>query len=195
MSLQDQQKWEAKYLKKSELLRPRDASEVLMRYAFHGEGMTALDLACGAGRNTIYLAQERYEVDAVDIADIALDALRVDASQRGLAEYINPVLQDLDDYIPSNEAYDIIVMNNFLDRALIERTKEVLKSGGLYVVETYMDDLINEKQASNVDNLLKKDELKGIFADGYDVVHYDEFENEAHELYRMKKQVIVVMKQ
>ena len=166
-----------------------------MRYAFQGEGMTALDLACGAGRNTIYLAQERYEVDAVDIADIALDALRVDASQRGLAEYINPVLQDLDDYAPLREAYDLIVMSNFLDRDLLERTKEVLKSGGLYVVETYMDDLVNEKKDSNADNLLKKDELKRIFADGYDVVHYDEFENEAHELYRMKKQVIVVMKQ
>ncbi len=57
-----------------------------------------------------------------------------------------------------------------------------------------MDDLINEKQDSNVDNLLKKDELKSIFSDGYDVIHYNEFENEAHELYRMQKQVIVVKK-
>ena len=194
MSLQDQKKWDAKYIKKSELLRPRDASAVLMRYAFAGEGLSALDLACGAGRNTIYLAQERYEVDAVDIAEIALDALRVDASQRGLAEYISPILKDLDDYIPSKEAYDIIVMSNFLDRALLERTKEGLKRGGLYIVETYMDDLINEKQDSNVDNLLKKGELKSIFADGYEVIHYDEFENEAHELYRMQKQVIVVQK-
>jgi len=194
MSRQDREKWDAKYIKKSELLRPRDASAVLMRYAFGGDGLSALDLACGAGRNSIYLAQERYEVDAVDIAEIALDALRVDASQRGLLEYITPILQDLDEYIPSKEAYDVIVMSNFLDRALLERTKEGLKSGGLYIVETYMDDLTNEKKDSNADNLLKKGELKTLFADGYEVVHYDEFENEAHELYRMQKQVIVVRK-
>ena len=194
MSEQDKKKWDAKYIKKSELLRPRDASEVLRRYACRGEGMSALDLACGAGRNSIYLAQERYEVDAVDIADIALDALRVDAMQRGLAEYINPVLQDLDDYTPQHEAYDLIVMSNFLDRALLERTKAGLKRDGLYIVETYMDDLINEKKDSNVDNLLKKEELKMLFDDGFDVVYYDEYENEAYEIYRMKKQVIVVKK-
>ena len=192
--LEDKIKWDTKYRKKRELLRPREASEVLMRYAFQGEGMRALDLACGAGRNTIYLAQERYEVDAVDIAEIALDALRVDASQRGLAVYISPLVQDLDSYIPSSEAYDIIVMSNFLDRALLERTKEGLKRGGLYIVETYMGDLINEKKESNVDNLLKKEELKSIFKEGYEVIYYDEYENEAYEIYRMKKQVMVVKK-
>ncbi len=157
MSLQDQKKWDAKYLRKSELLKPREASKILMHYAVNGKGMKALDLACGAGRNTIYLAQEQYEVDAVDIAEIALNALRVDASKQGLAEYITPLLQDLDNYIPSREVYDIIVMSNFLDRALLERTKEGLKRGGLYIVETYMDDMNNEKQDSKANNLLKKE--------------------------------------
>jgi len=195
MSLQDQKKWDAKYLRKSELLKPREASKILMHYAVNGKGMKALDLACGAGRNSIYLAQEQYEVDAVDIAEIALNALRVDASKQGLAEYITPLLQDLDNYIPSREVYDIIVMSNFLDRALLERTKEGLKRGGLYIVETYMDDMNNEKQDSKANNLLKKEELKSLFSDGYDLIHYNEFENEAYEIYRMKKQVIVVMKQ
>ena len=194
MSKQDRIKWDKKYVDKPQLLRSRDASEVVMRYACMGEGMRALDLACGAGRNTIYMADERYEVDAVDIADSALDALRVDAMQRGLAEQITPILQDLDTFEVKPAVYDLVVMTNFLDRALLERSKEGLKAGGLFIVETYMDDLLNEKKDSNADNLLKKEELKSIFEEGYEVIFYDEFENEPYELYRMRKQVIVVKK-
>jgi 2-polyprenyl-3-methyl-5-hydroxy-6-metoxy-1,4-benzoquinol methylase len=63
MSLQDRQKWDAKYIKKSELLRPREASANIKKFVEQTAGAKALDLACGAGRNTIYLAKQGYEVD------------------------------------------------------------------------------------------------------------------------------------
>ena len=194
MSLQDQKKWDTKYIKKSELLRPREPSVNIKKFVEKVEGAKALDLACGAGRNTIYLAKQGYAVDALDIAAVALDSLAAEALSGEVSELINAQLTDLDSFIPVPETYELIVMMNFLDRALIERVKDGLKIGGLFIVETYMDDIINEKKESNVDNLLKKEELKTLFADGYDVIFYDEFENEAHELYRMQKQVIVVQK-
>ncbi|MBI5747375.1 MAG: methyltransferase domain-containing protein [Nitrospirae bacterium] len=33
----------------------------------------ALDIACGEGRNAIFLAKSGYEVDAVDISSVALE--------------------------------------------------------------------------------------------------------------------------
>lgn len=194
MSQQDKQKWDAKYLKKSELLRPREASVNIKKFVERSVGAKALDLACGAGRNTIYLAKQGYEVDALDIAAVALEALAAEALSEDVQELVNAQLSDLDSFVPVPETYELIVMMNFLDRALLERVKEGLKVGGLFIVETYMDDLINEKKDSNVDNLLKKEELKTLFDEGYDVLFYDEFENEAYELYSMKKQVIVVKK-
>lgn len=194
MSQQDKQKWDAKYLKKSELLRPREASVNIKKFVEKSAGAKALDLACGAGRNTIYLAKQGYEVDALDIAAVALEALAAEALSEDVQELVNAQLSDLDSFVPVPETYELIVMMNFLDRALLERVKEGLKVGGLFIVETYMDDLINEKKDSNVDNLLKKEELKTLFDEGYDVLFYDEFENEAYELYSMKKQVIVVKK-
>ena len=194
MSQQDKQKWDAKYLKKSELLRPREASVNIKKFVEKSAGAKALDLACGAGRNTIYLAKQGYEVDALDIAAVALDALAAEALSEDVQELVNAQLSDLDSFVPVPETYELIVMMNFLDRALLERVKEGLKVGGLFIVETYMDDLINEKKDSNVDNLLKKEELKTLFDEGYDLLFYDEFENEAYELYSMKKQVIVVKK-
>ena len=194
MSEQDKKKWDAKYIKKSELLRPREASANIKKFVEQTAGAKALDLACGAGRNTIYLAKQGYEVDALDIAAVALDALAAESIREEVHEFVNAELTDLDSFVPVPETYELIVMMNFLDRALLERVKEGLKIGGLFIVETYMDDLINEKKDSNADNLLKKEELKTLFEEGYELLFYDEFENEAYELYSMKKQVIVVKK-
>ena len=194
MSEADKKKWDQKYIDKPQLLEFREASDVLQRFAFDGKGKTALDLACGTGRNTLYLAGEYFEVDAVDIASVALDTLYADATRCGVLEYVKPLLFDLDDFTPEPELYDVVVMCNFLDRLLIERTKIGLKRGGFYIVETYMEDDVNEKKNSKVSNLLQTGELKEIFADGFKVLYYDEVENEMHEMYRMKKQVIVVEK-
>ncbi|MEN8146655.1 MAG: methyltransferase domain-containing protein [Campylobacterota bacterium] len=194
MSQHDQKKWDEKYRKKSELLRPREASVHIKKYVERSAGAKALDLACGAGRNTVFLAKQGYEVDALDIAEIALDALRLEAGREQVSESVNTQHLDLDSYLPSPEHYELIIMMNFLDRALIKRAQEGLKREGLFIIETYMDDLINEKRDSNANNLLKKEELKMLFDEGYDVLFYDEFENESHERYRMQKQVIVVRK-
>ncbi|MGB6018764.1 MAG: methyltransferase domain-containing protein [Sulfurimonadaceae bacterium] len=194
MSQQDRQKWDEKYIKKSELLRPREASENIKKFVEKSTGAKALDLACGAGRNTIYLAKHGYEVDALDIAEAALDALAAEAHREEVTSLVNARLADLDTFTPATETYELIIMMNYLDRGLIVRAQEGLKREGLFIVETYMDDEGNEKKDSNVENLLKKEELKTLFGEGYDVLFYDEFENEAYELYSMKKQVIVVRK-
>ncbi len=194
MSQQDQKKWDEKYRKKSELLRPREASMNIQKFVEKSKGAKALDLACGAGRNTIYLAKLGYEIDALDIAEVALEALAAEAHNEEVHELINAQLFDLDTFAPASERYELIIMMNFLDRGLIERAKKGLKREGLFIVETYMDDSRNEKKDANKEYLLKKEELKSLFSEGYKVLFYEEFENEAHELYRMKKQAIVVRK-
>lgn len=191
MSVVDKEKWELKYRDKPQLLEYREASAIVQRYGCRGQGERALDLACGTGRHTLYLASEGFEVDAIDIASAAMEVLMVDALRQGVAERISPIEADLDAYKFENGSYDLIVMSNYLERTLIERTKDALKRGGIYIVETYMQDDENEKRDSKSSNLLQPGELKEIFAQGYKVLHYDEYDNEAHEIYRMRKQVIV----
>ena len=194
MSEQDRQKWDEKYRTKRQLLKPREASENIRKFVKPSVCGKALDLACGAGRNTIYLAKQGYEVDALDISEAALHVLSTEARREEVALLINARLTDLDGYIPPKEMYDLVIMMNFLDRGLIVRAQEGLKPGGLFIVETYMDDEENEKRGSTAENLLKKEELKTLFGEGDEVLFYDEFENEAYELYSMRKQVIVVRK-
>ncbi len=48
-------------------------------------GGTAVDLACGNGRNSTYLASRGLAVTGVDISDVALEHLRLSAREAGLA--------------------------------------------------------------------------------------------------------------
>lgn len=194
MSIKDKEKWDQKYLKKSQLLKPREPSKNLQEYIVHCEGTKALDLACGSGRNSIFLAQQGFEVDALDIAQIAIEALTVDAKNRNLLSKVNAHQVDLDSYEIEQDKYDIIIMSNFLDRAVLRAAIDALKKDGLLFVETYMISDENEKEQSNLDNLLQKQELKSMVNDSWQTLHYDEFENEDYEIYKMKKQVIIAKK-
>jgi len=186
----DKEKWDRKYTEMEGLLERRPPSELVSAHAADAPGSRALDLACGGGRHSLYLADRGFTVDAVDISTVALAALREQAN----LEHINLIEADLDTFVPEGEAYDMIVKTNFLDRGLIGRAKAALKPGGIMVVETYMADEGNEKPDSNPDFLLQKEELKSLFGEGFTVLEYKEFWNEPHEKYRMKKQAIAVRK-
>ena len=194
MSIKDKQKWDAKYIKKSQLLLPRDASINLVNHLDKCVGKRALDLACGAGRNTIYLAKHGFKVDALDIAQIALDALHVELESQNLSHLVNTKLIDLDKFSEPKNSYDLVLMCNFLDRELIQKAQFSLAKDGVFIVETYMVDEKNEKENSDRNNLLEKNELKDIFADDYEILFYYEYDNEPHEIYQMKKQVIIAKK-
>ena len=76
---------------------------------------------------------------------------------------------------------------------LVFRKNRTLNDGVLFI-ETYMEDEMNEKPASNPDFLLKKNELKTFFDDNFELLDYEEFFNEDNELYKMKKQFIAIRK-
>jgi SAM-dependent methyltransferase len=189
MALKDKIKWDKKYQEITSLLEYRNPSEKLVKIIEKVRGKKALDVASGAGRNSIYLAKNDFDVDALDISEVALETLK----NKGYKN-ISCKLVDLDGYeIPKN-SYNLIVMTNFLDRNIIPKLSNALKLDGILFIETYMEDIINEKAPSNTDFLLKKDELKTFFDDKFELLAYEEFINEDYEIYKMKKQLIVVRK-
>jgi len=193
MSKQDKEKWDQKYINKPQLLKPREASINIQNFIRECHGKKAIDIACGAGRNSIYLAKNGFYVDAIDIAEVALNSLNKYAQDEKLSSFINTLYVDLDNFTPIKDNYDLAIMTNFLDRNFIKKAKNALHVEGIFIVETYMKDENNEKIDSNPSNLLTKNELKDIFT-SWDILYYDEFENEQQEIYNMKKQVIVAKK-
>ncbi len=189
MSAKDRQKWDKKYKETPKLLQPREASKKVVKFSDRCEGKKALDVACGSGRNSLYLASIGFDVESVDISQVALDVLK----EKNI-ENIHTKLLDLDDYAPAKESYDLIIKCNYLQRDMIKKLSFALKKGGVMIVETYMNHESNTKPNSNPDFLLQKDELKSFFDENFKILEYEEFDNEAYEIYRMKKQSIVVKK-
>lgn len=67
---------------------------------------TALDLACGAGRNAVWLAQQGWRVTAVDFSGVALRMARSLAAERAVeAEWIEA---DVVGWTPPARAYDLV---------------------------------------------------------------------------------------
>jgi len=127
----------------------------------------ALDIAAGVGRNTHYLAEKGFVVDAVDYSDVALSKIKDIAT-------INKIEADLDTYIFDVNSYDFIVNCNYLDRRHFPLIKEALKEGGVLVFETFiMSSGEGYHQPSNLDFVLRTNELLHAFI-GLDIVYYEE---------------------
>jgi tellurite methyltransferase len=103
--------------------------------ALLGGGGRALDVACGDGRNARALARLGYEVDAVDVSDVTIDALRAAAAE--LAPGVHPRVLDLEREPLAREAYDVVVNFNYLQRDLFGALEAALRPGGWLLFETF----------------------------------------------------------
>jgi tellurite methyltransferase len=99
-------------------------------------GKRALDIACGEGRNSIFLAQQGFLVTGLDISDVGLGKAARRAEEAGVLVYFQQV--DLDEYL-FTEQFDLIINFNFLLRDLIPEEVHALSAGGLLIIDTIME--------------------------------------------------------
>lgn len=156
MTQQNREKWNLKYLKNKGNSNP---SEILEKYIFLASRGNALDLACGNGRNSRFLAQKGFQVDAVDISNIATHQL-TDQDPR-----INGICQDMDTWQIPQDRYQIIINIRFMDRRLFPMIQKGLNPGGILIFESFID----KKKAY----CLKPNELLTAF-ESFHVVYYEE---------------------
>lgn len=122
-------------------------------------GYRALDIACGEGRNSLFLAQHGFRVTALDISDCGLAKGIQRASQAGVTVDFRQV--DLDCY-EIEERYDLILNFNFLLRGMIPSLVAALAPGGLLLFDTILTSLPMQSLHNPV-YLLQRGELRDIF--------------------------------
>jgi len=168
----DQKRWDEKFRKKKYTLGT-EANPFLRKHIRLLPRGKALDVAAGEGRNTVFLAQHGFDVEAVDISQEGLSKARKLAKVKGVK--IKTVLADLDHYPIARESYDVITDFYFLDRRLISRIKKGLKKGGRVVFETYLTEHSNicREGPRNPQYLLKPNELLKLFG-GFRILFYRE---------------------
>ena len=134
-----------------------------------------LDVAAGAGRHALLLAQRGLRVDAVDISWQGLQLARQRAGQARIKpDAVQFIVADLElPWLPER-AYDVILVSFFLYRPLFPLIKARLKPGGYLLYETRVE-AIGDDSPSNQRNSfwLQPRELLDAFSE-FDVVRYDE---------------------
>jgi 2-polyprenyl-3-methyl-5-hydroxy-6-metoxy-1,4-benzoquinol methylase len=134
----DRIKWNQRFASEDSFLGQRPSPflareiERLLRLV---PGKRALDIACGEGRNSVFLAQQGFQVTALDISDVGLGKARQWAEREGLLVDFRQV--DLDEYRFSAQ-FDLIINFNFLLRGLIPEAVLALSPGGVLIVDTIL---------------------------------------------------------
>ncbi|HBQ37364.1 MAG TPA: tellurium resistance protein TehB [Rhodobacteraceae bacterium] len=173
MAESDRKKWDAKYSDTNHQIEHGEASYMLKQYHGQVTGKRALDVACGTGRNALFLAALGFHVDALDISSVGLKRLAEAAV--GLSGQVDTRVVDLDGFSPPVETYDLIVVTNYLNRPLIPKLGASLLAGGILVMDTFMLDQRNEVTHYNPDYLLKKSEFTEYFQTGYQILKFEEY--------------------
>jgi len=128
-------------------------SPLLVEYAQRLPPGRALDLACGAGRNAVWLAEQGWSVTAVDKAESALGwALRADL--------------EAGEFRIEEDAWDLILMSLYLQRDLFDPVKRGLRAGGLAIVIVHLFEPGHEASRFS----LHPGELAAYFT-GWEILH------------------------
>jgi SAM-dependent methyltransferase len=97
----------------------------------------ALDLACGEGRNAVWLAERGWRVTAVDFSEVAIAKAAELAASRNV--HVDWVLADVVDHEPEARAFDLVVVlylqlpEDELARA-VRHASDALAPGGTLLV-------------------------------------------------------------
>jgi SAM-dependent methyltransferase len=139
MSQEDRLKWDDRYRSGAYADREYPA-QLLAEWEPKLARGRALDVACGAGRNSLFLAAAGWQVDAIDISPVGLARAEETASSRGLK--VRWIEADLEvDPIPvlPPGPYDLIVMTRYVNRPLLPLLPERLACDGVLLCEQHVD--------------------------------------------------------
>ena len=170
MSLQE---WNQRYRAGEQLFDT--PSPLVRRFARTlGPGL-ALDLACGPGRNSLFLAEQGWRVTAVDGSPIAIDTLLARAAERNLK--IDARVADLErhEFAIEPASYDFICDCYYLQRDLFSPMKMGLRPGALLIAIVHLAD---SDQPHSTPTRATPGELQTYFQD-WEILHY--FEGKPNE--------------
>lgn len=161
--------------------------------------LRCVDIGCGKGRNAIYLAQQGFDVYAMDYVKEALDSTRKRAASSGIAQKIKPLKAPIDKKWPfRNNFFDVAVdcfssIDIETEKGRIVYKKEMLRTlkpgGRALVMVVSADDEIEAELMKTSPGPEKNSTIwpaNGKFQKDYDESGLREFYSE-FDIVRLKK--------
>ena len=167
----------------------KTVQDIMPSFSDYNE-LHVLDLGCGVGRNSIYIAESFQSgtciIDCVDILDVAIDILQKNALEHNVSDRINGITTPIEEFAIPTAEYDLILAVSALEHIdtkqhFIDKLHEIvhgIKKNGLVclVINSDVTEVDTETGASlepNFEVNLKSDQimtyLDGIF-EGWSVI-------------------------
>ena len=133
----DARRWDERYSTVTRI--DAEPPEVLQRWP-HLTSLVPMsgrcvDVACGPGSVTMWMAARGLDVVALDASAVAIDLLRAAASSAGWDDRIDARIIDLDDGLPDDlDDLDLIVCQRFRDPVLYPVVIDRLRAGGVAII-------------------------------------------------------------
>lgn len=144
----------------------------ICRYAqYIPSGGLVLDLACGNGRHTRWLAANNWRVCAVDRDAAALANLQ---HLPGVSTKIIDLEKDI--WPLQGYRFDGIIVSRYLHRPLFPHLLNALKTHGVLIYETFMDGNERYGRPRNPDYLLRSNELLENFLPHLTIIAFEQGE-------------------
>jgi tellurite methyltransferase len=112
---------------------------------------TAIDLACGTGRNALYLAERGWSVTAVDGSPKAIELVQQRSAERGLQVHTEVADLTAPNFTLLRDAFDLVLIAYYLQRDLFDKVKAAVRPGGVVLAIAHTPEpgeTWNEKRAA-----------------------------------------------
>lgn len=129
----ERQDWDTRYAASDLVWGVEPNRFVAQAFSERVDGRRALDIACGEGRNAIWLASRGWQVTAVDFSHVAIERARTLSASEGVP--VEWVEADVVTWQPEAGAFDLVLIS-YLQvpalafRAVLARAGAALRPGG-----------------------------------------------------------------
>lgn len=143
--------WDKKFSERGEKLL--SAENMLVENIGYFKEGAVLDIACGDGRNTIFLLENDFKVTAVDFSEIALERLSKFCEQKGYSVITKKVDLSDDNALKDLGVFDNIVINHYrLSKEILDNIYKIINKDGILFVNGF-------GHKHKVDNRIRKEDL------------------------------------
>ena len=134
---------EVLYSSDSWLKKPIKTVQDIVPFFKDYKSIRVLDLGCGVGRNSIFIAEQLVEngckVECVDILEIAIEKLMTNADENGVSDCIGGFVDTIENYPIAESSYDLIIAVSALEHVeskeiflnILNEIQQGIKPGGI----------------------------------------------------------------
>lgn len=135
MSERDRARWDATYTDRTVSDTapgpPRAFADHIDKFPTAG---SALDIACGMGENSVWLARRGLHVWGIDVSAVAITQATELADRHGVSQRCRFDVVDLDDGLPDGPPVDVVLCHRFREPRLYQALRARVAPGGLLAI-------------------------------------------------------------